>query len=56
MIGSNGSVHLDNKLRALSFDGKPHDKWRVLIMILSYSSVLLGTKLRALVYDGKSHD
>jgi hypothetical protein len=53
MILSNSSVHLYTKLRALSYDGKSHDKWRVPTMILSNSSVHLGTKLRALLYDGK---
>jgi hypothetical protein len=56
MIPSNLDVHLDAKLRAPSYDGKSHHKWRVLTIILSNSSVHLDTKLRALSYDGKSHD
>ncbi len=43
MILSDLSVHLDNKLRALLHDGKSHDKWRVLTMILSNSTVQLDT-------------
>ncbi len=56
MILSNSDVHLDAKLRALSFDGKSHDYWRVLIMILSNLNAHLDTKLRALSYDVKSYD
>jgi hypothetical protein len=56
MILSNLNVHSDTKLRALSDDGKSHDKLRVLIMILSNLKVHLDAKRRALSYDGKSHD